>query len=245
MSKRQLTDDNNQQSRKSRKRRDTNIKPQELEVLIDEVVTNYDRLYGKINNENTSLSQSLIWASIAEKIRSVSPTGTERTESWLKAKVSALKSQAKFKLLEINKYERGTGGGPPPPHLTNLEEKIRTIIFPEEVIGISGAKETGIAVTPIVRIVRTATIDAPAISGVISTPNSDDTQESIELAAEIINLELDVNSSFNSEADNTDATEASTIETLASLTPKLKKQLKVTLDDDDPTMQLVNVNIKN
>jgi hypothetical protein len=113
---------------KLKRERSKNMTNSELIVLVEEVVNNYDKLYGKYSNTNTSLTQSTLWSTISEKLKSLGPLNVERSEAFMRAKFSNLKYQTKAKLLSIKKYKRGTGGGEPPVQLTALEEKISQII---------------------------------------------------------------------------------------------------------------------
>jgi hypothetical protein len=113
---------------KIKKERAKNMTSEELNVMVDEIVNNYDKLYGKLSNTNTSHSQSILWSSIADKLKAVGPINVERSETFMRGKFSKLKFETKSKLLVIKKYQKGTGGGEQTTQLTPLEEKISLII---------------------------------------------------------------------------------------------------------------------
>ena len=114
---------------------------QELEVLVEEVVSRQRILMGKLDNVVTADNKKRAWAKVAQSVSAVGET--ERDAIAIKKKWADVKSLVKKKAAERARETRKTGGGTSSVKLDALEEKILGMIGESLVGGVQGGVDTG------------------------------------------------------------------------------------------------------
>ena len=114
---------------------------QELEVLVEEVVSRQRILMGKLDNVVTADNKKRAWAKVAQSVSAVGET--ERDAIAIKKKWADVKSLVKKKAAERTRETRKTGGGTSSVKLDALEEKILGMIGESLVGGVQGGVDTG------------------------------------------------------------------------------------------------------
>ena len=107
-------------------KRSKNFSKQELEVLVEEVVSRQRILMGKLDNVVTADNKKRAWAKVAQSVSAVGET--ERDAIAIKKKWEDVKSLVKKKAAERARETRKTGGGTSSVKLDALEEKILGMI---------------------------------------------------------------------------------------------------------------------
>ena len=107
-------------------KRSKNFSKQELEVLVEEVVSRQRMLMGKLDNVVTADNKKRAWAKVAQSVSAVGET--ERDAIAIKKKWADVKSLVKKKAAERTRETRKTGGGTSSVKLDPLEEKILGMI---------------------------------------------------------------------------------------------------------------------
>ena len=90
-------------------KRSKNFSKQELEVLVEEVVSRQRMLMGKLDNVVTADNKKRAWAKVAQSVSAVGET--ERDAIAIKKKWEDVKSLVKKKAAERARETRKTGGG--------------------------------------------------------------------------------------------------------------------------------------
>ena len=123
-------------------KRSKNFSKQELELLVEEVVSRRKILMGKLDNVVTADNKKRAWAKVAQSVSAVGET--ERDAIAIKKKWEDVKSLVKKKAAERARETRKTGGGTSSPvKLDTLEEKILDMIGESLVGGVQGGVDTG------------------------------------------------------------------------------------------------------
>ena len=122
-------------------KRSKNFSKQELEVLVEEVVSRQRILMGKLDNVVTADNKKRAWAKVAQSVSAVGET--ERDAIAIKKKWADVKSLVKKKAAERTRETRKTGGGTSSVKLDALEEKILGMIGESLVGGVQGGVDTG------------------------------------------------------------------------------------------------------
>jgi hypothetical protein len=122
-------------------KRSKNFSKQELEVLVEEVVSRQRMLMGKLDNVVTADNKKRAWAKVAQSVSAVGET--ERDAIAIKKKWADVKSLVKKKAAERTRETRKTGGGTSSVKLDPLEEKILGMIGESLVGGVQGGVDTG------------------------------------------------------------------------------------------------------
>jgi hypothetical protein len=122
-------------------KRSKNFSKQELEVLVEEVVSRQRMLMGKLDNVVTADNKKRAWAKVAQSVSAVGET--ERDAIAIKKKWADVKSLVKKKAAERTRETRKTGGGTSSVKLDALEEKILGMIGESLVGGVQGGVDTG------------------------------------------------------------------------------------------------------
>jgi hypothetical protein len=99
-------------------------------------------LFAKQSNTTTNELKNKIWLSIARKVSACGPI--VRTVSEIKHKWHDLQSRVKGKSIDRKKIWRRTGGGSPPPDMTQSDEKVLSIIGKTATDGVKGGIDTSI-----------------------------------------------------------------------------------------------------
>ena len=121
-------------------KRSKNFSKQELEVLVEEVVSRRKILMGKLDNVVTADNKKRAWAKVAQSVSAVGET--ERDAIAIKKKMGRRKIPQK-KAAERARETRKTGGGTSSVKLDALEEKILGMIGESLVGGVQGGVDTG------------------------------------------------------------------------------------------------------
>ncbi|XP_063786129.1 uncharacterized protein LOC134934685 [Pseudophryne corroboree] len=117
--------------------------PAENDVLIQGVVKNYSKLFGRLNGLSVPYdSKESIWREIA---MNVSAEGVcVRTAHVCKKRYHDCKSNVKRKMALEKKYVSGTGGGSPiQVDFHSWEVPLQEIVCPAGIFGIEGGIDTG------------------------------------------------------------------------------------------------------
>ena len=122
-------------------KRSKNFSKQELEVLVEEVVSRQRMLMGKLDNVVTADNKKRAWAKVAQSVSAVGET--ERDAIAIKKKWEDVKSLVKKKAAERARETSKTGGGTSSVKLDALEEKILGMIGESLVGGVQGGVDTG------------------------------------------------------------------------------------------------------
>ncbi|XP_063794811.1 uncharacterized protein LOC134956792 [Pseudophryne corroboree] len=116
---------------------------EENETLIDGVLRNYDKLFGRPGGLNYSVEcKEAIWRDIAKNVSSL---GTcIRTAIVCRKRYHDCKSTVKKKMAEEKNYVSGTGGGPAKIFdYLHWEQRLQGIIKLASVVGVPGGLDTG------------------------------------------------------------------------------------------------------
>ncbi|KAK0141581.1 Myb/SANT-like DNA-binding domain-containing protein 4 [Merluccius polli] len=114
---------------------------QELEVLVEEIITKKKLLLGRFDNITvTAENKKRGWAKVAQ---TVSAVGFARDGPAVKKKWADIKSIVKKKAAERSRELKRTGGGKSSIQLDALEEKILGAIGETLVGGVEGGVDTG------------------------------------------------------------------------------------------------------
>ncbi|XP_045194611.2 myb/SANT-like DNA-binding domain-containing protein 4 [Mercenaria mercenaria] len=130
-----------------KKKRRANFSIEELNVLTEEVSCNKRILFEKFSDTVTNEKKGKCWREIVVKVNAVSCT--ERTMDEIRKKWSDWSSSVKVKASKFKTACNKTGGGKlESPKLTELEEKVISIIGPTAVDGIVGGVDTVRSISP-------------------------------------------------------------------------------------------------
>ncbi|KAK0133966.1 Myb/SANT-like DNA-binding domain-containing protein 4 [Merluccius polli] len=122
-------------------KRSKNFSRQELEVLVEEIITKKKLLLGRFDNITvTAENKKRGWAKVAQ---TVSAVGFARDGPAVKKKWADIKSIVKKKAAERSRELKRTGGGKSSIQLDALEEKILGAIGETLVGGVEGGVDTG------------------------------------------------------------------------------------------------------
>ncbi|XP_078511213.1 t-SNARE domain-containing protein 1-like [Lissotriton helveticus] len=118
----------------------------ELQVLVEEVVKEHHKLFGKQSLTVAEPVKRNIWLEIQSKVNAVGMTPRDIHD--LKKRWYDLRSLTKKKIAELLKEANKTGGGKNrAPPLTELEELVDTTTEPENVCGLGDADSSARAAT--------------------------------------------------------------------------------------------------
>ncbi|CAG9769693.1 unnamed protein product [Ceutorhynchus assimilis] len=106
---------------------------QQKDELVNLVTKDRDLVCGKFSNKFTNKDAEKKWIAITSKLNSI-PGGQKDWKQWRKT-WQDIKSRTKTKKASINRYERGTGGGPPIQNITPVEEKVISVISKTAILG--------------------------------------------------------------------------------------------------------------
>ncbi|XP_078540254.1 t-SNARE domain-containing protein 1-like [Lissotriton helveticus] len=158
----------------------------ELQVLVEEVVKEHQKLFGKLSLTVAESAKRKIWLDIQAKVNAVGVTPRDIDD--LKKRWYDLRSLTKKQIAEQHKQANKTGGGKNrAPPLTDQEELVGSTIEPESVSGLGDADSSARAATKQGETSRRRTreTEGPA-------PERDDSQEpgpSAEIDTEDTDLE--------------------------------------------------------
>ncbi|KAK6492405.1 nuclear apoptosis-inducing factor 1-like [Huso huso] len=122
------------------RQRKLKLHAEELKILVDEVVLNYNTLFGPASSKTPVSRKKAIWAAILHKVNALGHS--QRAVDMLKKKWTELKRKTKEKIAQNRSVATCTGGGPSRQvELTSLEKKIENIFTPEQQ-GVQGVTDT-------------------------------------------------------------------------------------------------------
>ncbi|XP_046550059.1 myb/SANT-like DNA-binding domain-containing protein 4 [Haliotis rubra] len=126
----------------SRKQRTSNWSATEVDILIEEIKSNYGVLFGHFSSQVSASQKKKLWTDIVTKINANGKTVRDVPQA--KKKWADLKSITRKKAAHQKKEQSKTGGGLPDTviDLTEFENKIISIIPACQVQGIEGGLES-------------------------------------------------------------------------------------------------------
>ncbi|XP_071111310.1 myb/SANT-like DNA-binding domain-containing protein 4 [Haliotis cracherodii] len=120
--------------------RRSNFSASEIAVLVDEVAVHHATLNSSFSSTVTNKLKGSIWEDIANKINA--NTASSRSATDVRKKWNDIKCQTRKKAQENRKEACKTGGGPCPATLSEVEQKVLSLIPACQVDGIQGGLET-------------------------------------------------------------------------------------------------------
>ncbi|XP_046563049.1 myb/SANT-like DNA-binding domain-containing protein 4 isoform X2 [Haliotis rubra] len=125
----------------SKKVRKSNYSAQEIEILTEDIGKHNSVLSAAFSSSITHKIKNGIWEKIADRVNAAS--SAHRSGADLRKKWNELKCQTRKKAMSQKRELVKTGGGPAPPPMSQVEEKVISLIPKCQVEGIVGGLETG------------------------------------------------------------------------------------------------------
>ncbi|XP_067668034.1 myb/SANT-like DNA-binding domain-containing protein 4 [Haliotis asinina] len=120
--------------------RKSNFSSFELDILTAEVAQNSNYLFGKLSAAVTAAGKKRLWNEIAEKINA--NANTKRDGDEVRKKWTDFRSSVKKKEMTRRREMKKTGGGPCPQQLSEVEERVASLIPTCQLEGIEGGMES-------------------------------------------------------------------------------------------------------
>ncbi|XP_046563048.1 myb/SANT-like DNA-binding domain-containing protein 4 isoform X1 [Haliotis rubra] len=200
----------------SKKVRKSNYSAQEIEILTEDIGKHNSVLSAAFSSSITHKIKNGIWEKIADRVNAAS--SAHRSGADLRKKWNELKCQTRKKAMSQKRELVKTGGGPAPPPMSQVEEKVISLIPKCQVEGIVGGLETGGFENEIIQI--------------LDVPQSPLMQRGLDLVKMYLPEEGQLTASTSASRATTAAGQftagpRNTTEASASATPSVNQQLPI------------------